>query len=88
MIGVEAIESMTHGELVRECKNKQAVINHLNAELEKRPRTEFYAVAWWDGGRAVFEPDFKPVRGMLLFRPLPPSAASHADNSEVQPKEK
>lgn len=39
-------------------------------ELASRPRTEFVAVGWWTGTSLEWEPSLKPVRGMLLFRPV------------------
>lgn len=33
--------------------------------------TQFDAVGWWDGEKALFEPNQVPVRGALLFRPRP-----------------
>ena len=52
--------------------------------------TQFDAVGWWDGEKALFEPNQIPVRGALLFRPRPsalnPKAAWPFPEKRIEPQ--
>ena len=66
----------------------------MTAYLKAAPRpeaaTQFDAVGWWDGEKALFEPNQIPVRGALLFRPRPsalnPKAAWPFPEKRIEPQ--
>lgn len=57
-------------QLSAECERLRKERDELAQQLDSRPRTEFVAVGWWDGTRAIFEPGITLKRGALLFRPV------------------
>ena len=57
-------------DVVTRCERLIELCRSMERELYVRPRTEFVAVGWWDGQRALFEPGMGPTRGVLLFRPV------------------
>lgn len=75
---------------IKRAERAEAELAKVREELDKRPRTEFVAVGWWDGRQSLFESGMTPERGALLFRPLSGGAmlaAAQAGQPDEQSEE-